>query len=220
MKTTTYGTNTVLGALNVALMLLTAPLSRRWFNRWGATAAERARVLPGDALIPAPRLAYTRAITIKAPAADVWPWLVQMGQGRGGLYSYDGLENLVGCDIHSAAAILPAYQHLQVGDQIRFGPEGKQFPGQLVLALQPGRSILMCGLNPATRQADMSATWVFVLEEQADGTTRMLVRGRNRYAPGVASHLIWHLVEPVAFVMERRMLRGIKARAERAQAPG
>ncbi|MBA3468224.1 MAG: hypothetical protein H0T53_01140 [Herpetosiphonaceae bacterium] len=198
--------STALGAINVALMALSAPVSRHWFNRWGATAAELASTLP-----------YTRAITIKAPPSAIWPWLVQLGQGRGGLYSYDGLENMLGCDIHSANTILPAYQKLQVGDEILFGPAAKKFPGQLVLAIQPERAILMCGLNPASRQPETSATWVFVLEPQPNGTTRLLVRGRNAYAPGLANHLLWHLVEPVAFVMERRMLRGIKQRAERSQ---
>lgn len=102
MKQTSFGTNTALGAVQVAAMLLTAPLSRLWYNRWGATAEECEKALPGDELVPHPRIASTRAITIQAPPAAVWPWLVQMGQGRGGLYSYDGLENLIGCDIHSA----------------------------------------------------------------------------------------------------------------------
>ena len=117
-------------------MLLSAPVSRKWFNRWGATEVELTKNLPGDALVPSPRLAYTRAISINASAASVWPWLVQMGQGRGGLYSYDGLENLIGCDIHSADHILPEHQNLQVGDQILFGPEAKKFPGQVVLDIQ------------------------------------------------------------------------------------
>lgn len=213
-KTTNFGTNTMLGAGEVALMLLTAPVSRVWFNRWGATEQESKEPLPGDDCVPAPRLSYTRAITINAPAAAVWPWLVQMGQGRGGLYSYDGLENLIGCQIHSADKILPEYQNLKVGDHVLFGPEEKKFPGQVVAGIEPERMILMFGLDPATRQAEKSATWVFVLKEQADGTTRLLVRGRNGYRPSFANDLVWHITEPIAFVMERRMLRGIKARVE------
>jgi hypothetical protein len=137
-----------------------------------------------------------------------------MGQGRGGLYSYDGLENLVGCDIHSAERILPQYRNLQPGDRIDFGPADKKFPGQVVIDLVPERYLLMCGMDPNTRAPDKSATWAFVLDEQPDGCTRLLVRARNGYVPSLANHLIWHLVEPVAFVMEREMLRGIKRRVE------
>jgi hypothetical protein len=212
--------STLRGGLAVAAALLTAPLSRRWFNRWGATAAECAMTLPGDELVPAPRLTSTRAIMIDAPAAAVWPWLVQIGQGRGGLYSYDGLENLVGCDIHSAATIIPAHQQLAAGDQILFGPAEKGFPGQVVVAVLPERAIVMCGLDPKTRQADRSASWTLALNALPDGRTRLLVRGRNGYTPTLANQLIWHVVEPITFVMERQMLRGIKARAEASVSGG
>jgi hypothetical protein len=92
----------LLGAFQVAGTLILSPVLRPWYNSWGVTEEEAARSLPGDELVPDPRLGYTRAITIQAPPERVWPWLIQIGQGRGGLYSYDGLENLVGCDIHSA----------------------------------------------------------------------------------------------------------------------
>jgi hypothetical protein len=214
MKPTKYQTNTLLGAVEAGLMLVTAPVSRGWFAHWGTTRTERDKPLPGDDIVPSPKLAYTRAITIHAPAAEIWPWLVQIGQGRGGLYSYDGLENLIGCEMRSTDRILPEYQTLKPGDPILFGPEAKKFPGQVVERIQPGRALVMVGLAPDTRKAERSATWVFALEEQADGTTRVLVRGRNAYLPGVASHLIWHILEPIVFVMERRMLHGIKARVE------
>ncbi len=220
MKQTTFGTNTALGMVQVAAMLLTAPLSRLWFNRWGATAEECKRALPGDDLVPTPRIASTRGITIQAPPVAVWPWLVQMGQGRSGLYSYDGLENLIGCDIHSADRIAPEFQSLEVGDPVLFGPAEKQFPGQVVLETQPERALVMCALNPATREPETSATWVFVLEEQEGGATRLLVRSRNGYEPTAANHIVWHLVEPISFVMERKMLLGIKARAEQARIGG
>jgi hypothetical protein len=218
MRAESFRVSTVRGALEVAGALLSAPLSRRWYNCWGASETECLAVLPGDEIVAAPRLAYTRAVTIDAPPAAVWPWLVQIGQGRGGLYSYDGLENLVGCDIHSATRILPEHQQLAVGDQILFGPAEKGFPGQVVIAILPERAIVMCGLNPTTRSAERSATWVLALNELADGRTRLLVRGHNGYAPTLGNHLLWHLVEPIAFVMERQMLRGLKARVEDAAA--
>jgi hypothetical protein len=207
--------STLRGLAEMALIVPTAPVSRLWFRGWGATAEERARALPGDEIVPSPELAYTRAITVEAPPASVWPWLVQLGQGRGGLYSYDGLENLVGCELHSADEILPAHQSLAVGDRVLFGPAEKKFPGQVVLAIEPERALVMCALHPETREPERSATWVFVLEPRDGGhATRLLVRGRNAYAPGVSTHVLWHLVEPIAFVMERRMLLGLKARAE------
>jgi hypothetical protein len=214
MKPKHYPTSTLLGFLEVTATLLSSPLSRHWYNRWGASQDEQNIVLPGDELVPSPRISYTRAITIQAPAKAIWPWLAQMGQGRGGLYSYDGLENLIGCEIHSADRILPEFHTLRPGDHVLFGPAEKKFPGQVVLEVQPERVILMCALDPVTRQAVQSATWVFVLEEQPGGSTRLLVRGRNGYEPTATNHILWHIVEPINFVMERKMLRGIKQRVE------
>jgi hypothetical protein len=214
MKTKHYHTSMLQGFIEVAIALLTSPLTRRWYNRWGATPDEIASSLPGDDWVPAPRLAYTRAITIHTPAAEIWPWLVQMGQGRGGLYSYDSLENLIGCDIHSADRVLPEFQDLQPGDHILFGPAEKNFPGQVVLQVQPEKAIVMCALDPVARQPVKSATWAFVLDEKGDRTTRLLVRGRNAYEPMTANHILWHIVEPINFVMERKMLLGIKRRVE------
>ena len=91
--------------------------------RWGASTQEAAGPLPGDELVPTPRMQSTRAVTIHAPAADVWPWLVQLGAGRGGMYSYDLLENAAGLGIHSADRILPEHQRLDVGDVIPLGPD-------------------------------------------------------------------------------------------------
>jgi hypothetical protein len=94
---------------------------RPWQLGWGATGEERDATLAGDDLIPNPDLMATRAITVHAPAAQVWPWIAQLGQGRGGFYSYDALENLVGCDIHSANRVVPEWQDLKVGDQVSLG---------------------------------------------------------------------------------------------------
>ena len=90
----------MVGGAEVLAAVVTAPLLRRRYLRWGTVPSEFAAALPGDELVRVPQLGYTRAVTVDAPVADVWPWLVQIGQGRGGLYSFDGLENLIGCDIH------------------------------------------------------------------------------------------------------------------------
>lgn len=129
----------VVGGAQVVGTLVGAPILRSRYNAWGATSAEVATPMPGDDLVPNPRLGYTRAISISAAPADVWAWLVQIGQGRGGLYSFDGLENLARCDIHSADRIDPELQSLAVGDLIRLGaPQG--YPCFRVSNVDPGVS--------------------------------------------------------------------------------
>src|SRR5512139_3077066 len=129
------------GAVQVGGALILSPLLRSWYNQWGASEAEVAQALPGDDLVPAPRLGYTRAIQIQAPVERVWPWLAQMGQGRGGLYSYDGLENLAGCKIHSVDRIIPELQDPQPGELIRLGPQG--YPCFAVVSVDPGRALVL-----------------------------------------------------------------------------
>jgi hypothetical protein len=177
---------------------------------WGATEAEASSRLPGDDLIASADLASTRAITVRAAAEQVWPWIAQLGQGRGGFYSYDLLENLVGCDIHSADHIAPEWQDLTVGDEVRLAPE----VALLAAALQPGRALVLRGGIPIGKTAPpYDFTWTFVLRDQPDGTTRLLVRERYQYLRSWT----WLLVEPVeavSFVMSQKMLRGIRDRAE------
>lgn len=212
MHTNNFTPNSFIGVIQVGLSLVTAPLSRRWTNTWGATAEEVQRPLPGDDLIATPQIGYTRAITINAPASAIWPWLIQLGQGRGGWYSFDGLENLIGCEIHSVDHIVPDAQ-LKVGDAVLFGPEEKGWPGQIVVAIEPEQTLILLGMDPATRAASDVASWVFVLDEQADGTTRLIARQRLTYSSRGES-IMWHIVEPINFVMERQTLKGIKARVE------
>ena len=214
-------TDVLVGGTQVLAATLTAPVGRKRYNRWGATAAEVAQAMPGDDLVTHPVLGYTRAITIDAPTDRVWPWLVQMGQGRGGLYSFDGLENLVGCDIHSADRILPAAQQLAVGDLIRLGPSG--YPCFRVDRVEPGAALVLVGADPRPPHAPADpdsptgiATWQWQLRPTPDGRgTRLVTRQRLSYPPSTGTSVMWHLVEPVGFVMERQMLRGIKRRAER-----
>jgi hypothetical protein len=176
--------------------------------------------MPGDELVPRPQLGYTRAVEIDAPPDLVWPWLVQMGQGRGGLYSFDGLENLVGCDIHSADRVLPEHQELHAGDLVRLGPVG--YPCFRVAAIEPGASLVLVGADPRPPHAAASAdapggvaSWQWQLRPASEGRrTRLLSRQRLAYPPTAGMHVMWHLVEPVGFVMERQMLLGIKRRAE------
>ena len=157
----------------------------------------------------------TRAITIRASSEKVWPWIAQLGQGRGGFYSYDFLENLVGCDIHSADRIVGAWQDIAVGDEVKLYPEG---PLE-VAALEPGRSLVLRGGVPMGKTpAPYDFTWAFVVREQPEGTTRLLVRERYGYTRGWAP-LVVEPAAAISFVMTRKMLRGIRDRAEVAQ-PG
>jgi hypothetical protein len=212
----------LVGGPQVLASVLTAPIGRRWYNRWGATESEIASAMPGDDLVTDPALGYTRAITVVAPPDLVWPWLAQIGQGRGGLYSYDGLENLVGCDIHSADRVHPDLQRLSVGDLVRLGPVG--YPCFRVHDVEPGASLVLVGADPqppheaaAPGSPQGMATWQWQLRPILGGrATRLLARQRLGYPPRMS--VVWHLVEPVGFVMERRMLLGIKERAERAMA--
>jgi hypothetical protein len=182
---------------------------RRWHIRWGATDAELSGPLPGDEIVQRPRNCSTRALSIAAPIAAVWPWIVQIGQGRGGLYSYDRLENLVGCEIHSTNRIIPELQYLEVGDIIRLGPPG--YPAFPVAAMTPGRALVLGGDDPQLG----AHSWVFCLEPIDEQTTRLIVRSRGAYPLTLANVLIWRVVtEPLHFVMERKMLLGIKQRAE------
>ena len=200
----------VLGAsFTVAVLLIWFAL-RPWYTNWGATAAEAQRVLPGDELIaaPLPMSLRTKAITINATPAEIWPWLVQMGQGRGGLYSYEWLENALGMEMHNADQIIPELQQLQIGDPIRMGPEGKAPPPFLVAQIVPGRALVI-----GHRNAQKSAwrdTYAFVLEPIDAQHTRLLHRNRAAEQFGIDRAL-----EPGYFLMERGMLLGIRQRAER-----
>jgi hypothetical protein len=144
--------------------------------RWGATNEESEGPLPGDDLIENADLIATRSITIRA-ADQVWPWIAQLGQRRGGFYSCDFLENLVGCDIHSADRIVPEWQDVVVGDEVRFAPE----VGLAVASLEQGRSLVLRGGVPIGNTAPpYDFTWAFVLRDEPDKTTRLLLRERLR----------------------------------------
>jgi len=201
----------VWGAAAIAGGIVTSPLIRPWYSKWGASAGEVNMPLPGDEFVPDPVLESTRAITIQAPVAEVWPWLVQMGQGRGGLYSYERLENLVGCEMHNSDRILPEYQRLAVGDKVRLVPEGKD-PYFIVSAIEPGRAIVLGGDDPPT-------TWALALKAINDDSTRLLIRWRQDYEQNFGNVLAWRVfVDPINFMMERKMMQGIKVRTEAAAA--
>jgi hypothetical protein len=192
--------------------------SRRWHRTWGADDEEACEQLPGDEHVRALDLQTTRAITISAPPHQVWPWLVQMGQGRGGLYTYEWIENALGPQIHNLDRIDPGLQALQIGDRVRLTPEiylGR-VPGQYyrVTEIRPKEALVMLQELPT----GAVSSWSFILRPRADKHTRLIVRGRTSAPSGLAARVARQvellLLEPGYFVMERGMLRGIKQRAE------
>jgi hypothetical protein len=168
---------------------------------WGATAEEAAARLPGDDLLEDADGVATRAITIDAPRSAVWPWIAQMGPSpRGGAYTYDWIENLLGLNMHSADQVLPEYQHPQVGEGFGYGSNKMTF-----MIVEPEHVL-------ATRSADGNWVWTFVLDER-DDRTRLISRNRFRL-PTLKDKIGMIPMEPGSLIMERKMLLGIKQRAE------
>jgi len=194
------------GSIAAAALVYRCLLRRRIMN-WGATDAEVDARLPGDELLEHADGVATRAITVDAAASAVWPWIAQMGPlPRGGAYTYDWIENLLGLDMHSADRVLPDYQHPQVGETLGYGKNRMRFE-----RVEPRRVL-------ATRSEDGNWVWSFVLEEQ-DGKTRLISRNRFRL-PSLTARIGMLPMEPASLVMERKMLHGIKQRAERLAAEG
>ncbi len=199
---------TELGDAVTALPLLaTAPLYRRWHLRWGATQGEASQAMPGDDLVPVSHFTATRAITIEASPAEVWPWLAQAGYGRGGFYSYDLIDNL---GRPSATSVLPRWQQVQAGD----------IAAPMASHPTPSTSFLVADADPdaCLVWAKPDSTWVWTLTPVAPGRTRLVTRLRQRYRPTPAGLLTVLLAEFGDFAMMRKMLLGIKSRAEQAAA--
>ena len=192
----------------VAVILVLRP----WNLEWGTTAAERAASLPGDEFVPVAHYRIDHGITINAPPEEVWPWLIQIGQDRGGFYSYTKLENAVGARITNADRVVPEWQTRQVGELLPTVPEnylGGIFGRRLgckILRIVPGQALVVEGWG------------AFVVLPTSDNKTRMLIRTRGEGTPSFAGVLgaPFRLLvyEPAHFIMERGMLIGIKRRAE------
>ncbi len=200
----------------LAVTAATALVFRRrvepWLLRSGATDAERTVPLPVDDVVQPGATSGTRAITIAAPIAEVWPWLVQIGQDRAGFYSYTMLENLVGANMRNASHVEPQWQERLVGDSVwladreRWGDRGRQ----IVAVADPPRALVLVSPGDWTRLQDggrAKAAWGFFLRPVGERETRFLVRSSG---PPVGSPLF----DVLHFVMEHRMMRGLRDRAE------
>jgi len=177
--------------------------------RWGATDEEVARSMPGDEIVAHPVFNATRAITVNARPEEIWPWLVQIGFGRAGWYSYDILDNL---GRHSSEQILPEFQHLEKGDLIPLGPG--EASGLYVKDIRPDESMVWWERK---RQA---TSWVWGLYPIGDGQTRLITRVRNDYRRGLSNFVFGLLlIEPADFPLMRKCMLGIKRRAENIAVP-
>ena len=200
----------------------TAIALRPWFMHWGAQESDRPRVWPGDELTPHPVSTATRAVTIHAPADRIWPWLVQIGQDRGGFYSYTWLENLVGARMKNASKILPEAQKRKVGDTVWMAPKERFGPiaSMRVAILEPERAMVLVppqDFDAVSRMGlALGGTWAFILEPVDADTTRLVVRSRGPQKPRLGEKIFrTFLFDPAHFIMERKMMLGIKRRAER-----
>lgn len=211
------------GALAMLLAMVT-PMLQEARSHWGLSADEAGRARPGDAVVAEPRWSWTHAVEVEAPAATAWAWMAQLGQSRGGFYSYEALENLVGCDVHNAERLLPEFQQVAVGDPFRLHPEG---PPLRVVEVEPGRHFVVAtrvDLETGEAVPDggplppraLATSWAFVVEPLGDTRCRVVSRFRITWPDELRYRLTLGrgLLEPVGFVMDRRMLLGIKERAE------
>ena len=208
MRGLAVGTVTAVAAVGAILLVRRASL------RWGATDDELRLMLPGDDQLPHPDLMATRGISIGATPSEVWPWLAQLGQNRGGFYSYDWLESAGGVEIRNVDSIRPDLQIRTVGEDVNLAPE----VALSVVELEEERHLVLRGAVAADGTdigAPYDFTWAFVLQPRHDGSTRLVVRERYVYLTDWAAALV-EPIEMVSFLMTERMLRGIRDRAERA----
>lgn len=204
------------GLTGAAALVGYVSLIRPWHLKWGATRQEAQEPLPGDEVLPNPEQEATHAITINASASDVWPWLVQIGQNKGGFYSYSWLENMVGCNIHNANRVVAEWQTLRVGDVVWLHPKAPPLP---VILVEPQQAIVLGGIAEVDDGDSTNAaggTWGMYLKEIDATTTRLIIRVRWARERGLVSWLSnYAVLEPAHFIMERKMMLNIKKRAER-----
>jgi hypothetical protein len=209
---------TVAASAAGAATLATLDLALRpLYMSWGATDREVWRTWPGDELSPDPASVATRGVTIHAPADDVWPWLEQIGQDRGGFYSYTWLENLFGARIHNADRLLPGVRERQVGDTVWMTPP-QRYGGKgcmRVAQVEPGRALILVSPDDYDKAVAegvaAEGTWAFYLVPVDKKITRLVVRSRSGPKATPGRFLVF---DPIHFIMERKMMLGIKARAE------
>jgi hypothetical protein len=195
---------------------------RSKYRKWGSTEEELQRELPGDELVKDVKGWYQHAININAAPADVWPWLVQLGQNKGGFYSYELLENTAGSKIHTADNIVPEFQDTMVEDKVMMTPKAAPY---IVAVIEPYQAfVLTLRVNLQTQETIDSnqplsekyqdSSWLLFLEETTEGTTRLISRSRNDWNQSKANTFFYGMFGVISQAMDRKMLKGIKKRAE------
>ncbi len=192
-------------------------------ERWGLSKEEATRPLPGDEVVPSPKSKFTHAIKINAPAKYVWPWVAQIGQGRGGFYTYEALENLIGLQIYNSDVVLPEFQNPSIDDTIAFAPgdrtplviceHGRAMAIENSLDMDNNQMFYPKGPYPKNY---LHLTWLWFIEELDENHSRFISRNRVDYAPNFKNKLMFGpFSEPIVFAMDRKMCLGIKKRAEK-----
>ncbi len=190
----------------IAIGVVTVILLTPWMDRWGATDTEIAAAYPGDSLVAAPASIVNRAVTIHATPEQIYPWIIQLGAGKGGYYSYSWLETyMLFCKMTNADRIHPEWQDLKAGDQVKMCP-GSFGPAPYMVAQLTSNRSMVLGHQDKGEWVDL---WEFNLIAEPDGTTRLILRTRTMMTGG-----FWDIIHPGVFIMETGMLRGIRDRAE------
>ena len=189
----------IIGLVVLVIMLLP------WMDRWGCTDAEIASGLPGDDLVPDPPRVTNRAVSINTSREAIFPWLAQMGADKSGLYSYTWLENLVGCQMSKVEEIRPEWQNPKPGDLVKMCAKDPAPPPYEIASVDKQNSLVLCHRDPER----VDDSWAFVIQEQPDGSSRLISRTRTTMTGG-----FWEILRPISFMMERKMLLTIKRLAE------
>jgi hypothetical protein len=189
----------VIGVIVVVLLMPS-------IDRYGATTQEISASLPGDELVPSPNIGYTRAISVNALPGQIYPWIVQIGAGKGGWYSYEWFEtNVLRCQNTNADRVHEEWQGLQVGDKVKMCPDENMPPAYKVARMDPNQAIVL-GHQDGDQWVEV---WQFVMVPQSDGSTRLVIRSRSEMGGW-----FWNIMRPGEFIMMRGMMAGIKERAE------
>ncbi|MFC1978989.1 hypothetical protein ACFLVP_03275 [Chloroflexota bacterium] len=213
---------------SLIFVLIILPCLRSKLRKWGSTEEELNRELPGDDLIKNMKGWYNHAVTIKATPADVWPWIIQLGQNKGGFYSYELLENIVGSKIHNADIIVPEFQDTAVGNAVMMTPKAAPY---IVSAIEPVRALVLrlrvnlenneiVGEEEPLPEKYQDGSWLFLIEETPEGNTRMITRSRNIWNQSKTNTFFYGLFGIISIAMDRKMLKGIRKRAEAAVKAG
>jgi hypothetical protein len=191
-----------LAVLAIVFIVLLTP----WMDRWGATDEEIAATYPGDELLVRPASFVNHAVTINASPVQIYPWIVQLGAGKGGYYSYTWLETyLLNCPLVNADRIHSEWQDLKVGDEVKMCPKQPGPPPYTVVMLKPNQAVVL-GHQENGTWVDL---WQFVIVPQPGGSSRLILRTRTMAVGG-----FWDVIHPGVFVMERGLLLGVRERAE------